>query len=68
MFYKAQKETYPGIGKIPYEGKDSKNPLSFRWYNPEEEISGKKMKTTKKFSIPTATKFTFARTDHLLKL
>jgi xylose isomerase len=51
MFYKAQKETYPGIGKIPYEGKDSKNPLSFRWYNPEEEISGKKMKDHLRFAV-----------------
>jgi len=26
------------------QGPSSKNPLSFKWYNPEEEILGKKMK------------------------
>jgi xylose isomerase len=44
MIYKGKKEVYPGIGKIEYEGKNSKNPLAFRWYNPEEVVSGKKMK------------------------
>jgi xylose isomerase len=51
MIYKAQKEAYPGIGKIEYEGKDSKNPLAFRWYNPEEIVSGKKMKDHLRFAI-----------------
>ena len=51
MIYKAQKEIYPGIGKIRYEGKESKNPLAFRWYNPEEEVSGKKMKDHLRFAI-----------------
>jgi xylose isomerase len=27
-----------------FQGPTSKNPLSFKWYNPEEEILGKKMK------------------------
>lgn len=27
-----------------FQGPSSKNPLSFKWYNPEEEIHGKKMK------------------------
>ena len=44
MIYKGRKETYPGIGKIEYDGRKSKNPLAFRWYNPEEIVSGKKMK------------------------
>jgi xylose isomerase len=35
MIYKGKKEAYPGIGKIEYEGKKSKNPLAFRWYDPE---------------------------------
>ena len=44
MIYKGRKEFYPGIGKIEYEGRKSKNPLAFRWYNPEQVVSGKKMK------------------------
>ena len=43
MIYKGKKEAYPGIGKIEFEGKKSKNPLAFRWYNPEELVDGKKM-------------------------
>jgi xylose isomerase len=50
-FYKGNKEVYPGIGKIEYEGVNSKNPLSFRWYNPEEIVNGKKMKDHLRFAI-----------------
>ncbi len=51
MIYKGKKEAYPGIGKIGYEGKNSKNPLAFKWYNPEEVVSGKKMKDHLRFAI-----------------
>ena len=51
MIYKGKKEVYPGIGKIEYEGKKSKNPLAFRWYNPEEKVGGKKMKDHLRFAI-----------------
>jgi len=51
MIYKGKKEYYPGIGKIKFEGKDSKNPLAFRWYNPEQVVSGKKMKEHLRFAI-----------------
>lgn len=44
-------EFFPGIPKIKYEGPSSKNPLSFKWYNAEEEILGKKMKDWMRFSI-----------------
>jgi xylose isomerase len=51
MIYKGKKEAYPGIGRIEYEGKKSKNPLAFRWYNPEEEVDGKQMKDHLRFAI-----------------
>jgi xylose isomerase len=51
MVYKGNKEAYPGIGKIEYEGKNSKNPLAFRWYNPDEVVNGKKMKDHLRFAI-----------------
>ena len=51
MIYKGKKEAYPGIGKIEYEGKKSKNPLAFRWYDPEKIVSGKKMKDHMRFAI-----------------
>lgn len=39
------------IEKIEYSGKDSKNPLSFKYYNPEEKIFGKKMSEHLRFSV-----------------
>jgi xylose isomerase len=51
MVYKGKKEYYPGIGKIKFEGKKSKNPLAFRWYNPEQVVGGKKMKDHLRFAV-----------------
>jgi xylose isomerase len=51
MIYKGIKEAYPGIGKIEFEGRNSKNPLAFRWYNPEEIVNGKKMKDHLRFAV-----------------
>ena len=44
-------EFYKGIGKIKYEGKDSKDPLSFRFYNPDEVIAGKSMREHLRFAM-----------------
>lgn len=38
------KEIFKGIPEIRYEGKDSKNELAFKYYDPERVILGKKMK------------------------
>ncbi len=51
MVSKSKKEVYSGIGKIEYEGKKSKNPLAFRWYDPEQVVSGKKMKDHLRFAV-----------------
>ena len=45
------KEYFGGILKIPYEGKDSTNPLSFKYYNPEEVINGQTMREHMKFAL-----------------
>jgi xylose isomerase len=42
---------FPEVTQIKYEGPDSKNPLSFRWYNAEEEIEGQSMKDHFRFSV-----------------
>ena len=47
----AQKEYFPGIGKIKFEGKDSKNPMAYRNYDAEKIIMGKKMKDWLKFAM-----------------
>ena len=44
-------EFFKGIGKISFEGKDSKNPLAFKHYNPDEVIGGKTMKEQLKFAL-----------------
>ncbi|MCG8368323.1 MAG: hypothetical protein MJA27_33945, partial [Pseudanabaenales cyanobacterium] len=45
------KPAFPKIKPVQYEGPDSKNPLAFRHYNPEEKVEGKSMKDHLRFSI-----------------
>ena len=45
------KEYFPGIGKIPFEGVESKNPMAFHYYDPERVVLGKKMKDWLKFAM-----------------
>ncbi|MDR1225060.1 MAG: xylose isomerase [Tannerella sp.] len=47
----ATKTYFPMVGKIKFEGKESKNPLAFRYYDPEKVVYGKKMKEWFKFSM-----------------
>ena len=45
------KEYFPTIGKIPYEGTKSKNPLAFHYYNADQVVMGKPMKDWFKFAM-----------------
>jgi xylose isomerase len=45
------KEYFKGIGQIKYEGKQSDNPLAFKYYNPEQMVAGKSMREHFKFAI-----------------
>jgi xylose isomerase len=45
------KEYFPQIGKIPFEGTDSKNPMAFHYYDAEKVVMGKKMKDWLKFAM-----------------
>ncbi len=45
------KEYFANIGKIKFEGKDSKNPLAYRYYDAEKVVMGKKMKDWLKFAM-----------------
>ena len=47
----AQKEYFKGIDKIKFEGKESDNPLAFKYYNPEQVVAGKTMREHFKFAI-----------------
>ena len=45
------REYFPGIGKIKFEGRESKNPLAFKWYDEKQMIGGKTMKDHLRFAI-----------------
>ena len=45
------KEYFKGIREIKYEGKESDNPLAFKYYNPEQVVAGKTMREWFKFSM-----------------
>lgn len=48
---KPSKEYFAGIPRIQFEGPESKNPLAFKHYNPEEIVDGKTMKEHLRFSV-----------------
>jgi xylose isomerase len=45
------KEYYKGIPEIKFEGKESDNPLAFKYYNPTQEVAGKSMKDHLRFAV-----------------
>ena len=45
------KEYFPFIGKVPFEGPESKNVLAFHYYEPERVVMGKKMKDWLRFAM-----------------
>ncbi len=47
----ASKEYFKGINKIQFEGKESDNPLAYKYYNPDQMVAGKTMKEHFKFAI-----------------
>lgn len=49
--FKGNKEYFPGIGQIQYEGPDSKSPMAFKWYNADQIVMGKTMKEYLRYAI-----------------
>ncbi len=45
------KEYFPTVKKVAYEGKNSKNPFAFKYYDPDRVIDGKPMKDHLKFAM-----------------
>ena len=45
------KEYFKGISEIKFEGKESDNPLAFKYYNPDQVVAGKTMREHFKFAI-----------------
>ena len=51
MILTGNKEYFKGINAISYEGKDSDNPLAFKYYDPKKIVAGKTMEDHFKFAI-----------------
>ena len=51
MVITGDKEFYKGVGKIEYEGKESDNPLAFKYYDADKIVAGKTMKEHFKFAV-----------------
>ncbi len=45
------REYFPGIDKIPFEGPQSDNPLAFKWYDENRIVAGKTMKEQLRFAV-----------------
>ncbi|QGI04810.1 xylose isomerase [Bacillus subtilis] len=63
QFHSSSINYFGSANKVVYEGKDSTNPLAFKYYNPQEVIGGKTMKEHLRFSIAYWHTFTADGTD-----
>jgi len=48
---KGDKEYFPGIDQIQYEGAESDNPLAYKFYDAHQVVSGKSMKDHFRFAV-----------------
>ena len=46
-----EKEYFKGIGKIPFEGRESQNPLAFKFYDENKVVGNKNMKDHLRFAV-----------------
>lgn len=44
-------EYFKGIGRIPFEGLETDNPLAYRWYDENQVVAGKSMKEHLRFAV-----------------
>jgi xylose isomerase len=49
--FSGDQEYFPGIGKIPYEGRDSDNPLAFKFYQPDKRVGDRTMEAHLRFAV-----------------
>ncbi len=42
---------FPEVEKITYEGRESDNPLAFKWYNPGQKVGDKTMEEHMRFAV-----------------
>jgi len=46
-----EREYFPGIGTITYEGRESDNPLAFKFYDPDKRVGDKTMEEHLRFAV-----------------
>jgi xylose isomerase len=51
MYFVGDREYFPGIGSIPYEGRESDNPLAFKFYQRERLVGDKTMQQHLRFAV-----------------
>jgi len=49
--FTGDREYFPGIGQIQYEGPESDNPLAFKAYDPARKVAGKTMEEHLRFAV-----------------
>ena len=50
-YFVGDHEYFPGIGNIPYEGRESDNPLAFKFYQRDRLVGGKTMQQHLRFAV-----------------
>jgi xylose isomerase len=50
-YFVGQREHFPGVGHIPFEGLCSDNPLAFKIYDEQRLVSGKSMREHLRFAV-----------------
>ncbi len=50
-YFTGNKTYFPAVGKIGYEGPQSRNPLAFKWYDENRIIDGKTLKEHLRFAV-----------------
>jgi xylose isomerase len=50
-YFVGDREYFPGIGAISFEGRDSKRPLSYKFYDPGKRVLGKTMRDHLRFAV-----------------
>jgi xylose isomerase len=50
-YFTGRKAFFPGIGAIGFEGRNSRNPLSYKFYDPDKRVLGKTMREHLRFAV-----------------
>ena len=46
-----KREFFPNVSRVEYEGRKSKNPFAYRYYNPDKKVRGKTLREHLRFAV-----------------